>query len=143
MKKREGKEVGQRLLAEKKIRQTRSRGAVLSFLLEAEAPVSVPEMMQSLAEFGERFNKTTLYRELDFLVEQGIVAKAIVFASCQYYEIVREHHHHVVCTHCGDIQDIAAEENFRSAERELLRKRGFQVRGHSLEFFGRCRSCAV
>lgn len=134
---------GQELLAAKKIRKTRARMAVVKSLLEAGSPVSVPGLMRMLEKSGERFNKTTLYRELEFLIAHDIASKAIIFASCQYYEIVQEHHHHMICTDCGDIQDVAAKEDICFMNREFFRKRGFRIIDHSLEFFGVCRSCAV
>lgn len=130
-------------LKSRDLRQTRARVAVLGVFFVASAPVSVPDILEILSGVGQSFNKTTLYRELEFLVAEGIIVEALALGTCQYYELAREHHHHLVCTHCGDIQDVEAEEDICRIERELWRTRGFRVAHHSMEFFGVCQKCVV
>ena len=50
------------------------------------------------------------------------------------------HHHHAICCGCGRVEDVdcAAMEQFTDALRTL---NGFQLDGHAMEFFGRCRAC--
>lgn len=123
------------------LRETRARVAVISLLLASASPLSVPEMIEQLAQRKQRFDKTTLYRALDFLVTEGVATTALLFDSCQYYELTGEHHHHIVCTCCGDIQDVPAKENIEAVARRLFQEKGFRVDSHSMEFFGLCRTC--
>ena len=123
------------------LRETRARVAILGVFLAAPSPVSVPDVLSALSESGQVFNKTTLYRELEFLMAEGIVSLALALGSCQYYELSREHHHHLVCTSCGDIQDIEAREDLCRFEHELWHEKGFRVARHSMEFFGVCQKC--
>jgi len=138
-----GTEKSREFLRTRGLRETRARVAILGIFLVAPSPVSVPDVLAVLADGGQAFNKTTLYRELEFLMAEGIVSLALSFGSCQYYELSREHHHHLVCTSCGDIQDIEAREDLCRFERELWRERGFRVARHSMEFFGVCRKCVA
>ncbi|MBP5993305.1 MAG: transcriptional repressor [Candidatus Moranbacteria bacterium] len=125
------------------LRETRARVAILGVFLSAPSPVSVPDVFLALADIGQVFNKTTLYRELEFLAAEGIVSGALSLGSCQYYELAREHHHHLVCTSCGTIQDIEAREDLCRFEHELWHEKGFRVARHSMEFFGICQKCLI
>lgn len=136
-------EKSREFLRERDLRATRARVAILGILLSATAPVSVPDMLDLLGRGGQVFNKTTLYRELEFLAAEGVVSAALSLGACQYYELAREHHHHLVCTRCGDIQDVEAQEDLCRFERELWHEKGFRVLRHSMEFFGVCQKCAA
>ncbi|MDQ5902351.1 MAG: Fur family transcriptional regulator, ferric uptake regulator [Patescibacteria group bacterium] len=130
-------------LKTKGIRLTRSRKALISFLVAAHAPRAIPEIQTSFQKEGIVFHKTTLYRELEFLINEGIVKEVIVSGEKRYYELVGEHHHHTVCLSCGDIRDIVFRENLLPIEQALSQEDGFQVLEHSLEFFGLCRMCKI
>lgn len=125
----------------KGIRITRARQALISVLAEGKAPRAIPEIQTCFQEQGLLFHKTTLYRELEFLRQQGIVQEVRVSGEKHYYELVGEHHHHTVCVACGVIRDIVLRENLCRVERTLSEEEGFQVLEHSLEFFGLCRVC--
>ncbi len=125
------------------MRLTRARKAIIACLLEADvAPQSILDMQEALKKRGLVFHKTTLYRELLFLVEAGIAKEVVVSNEKRYYELVGEHHHHAICVRCGDIRDVAVpHEDVTHMEQDLLREQGFSVSEHAVEFFGICRVC--
>ena len=125
------------------IRLTRARKALVGFLSDAQAPQAIPEIQVSFQRMGVVFHKTTLYRELEFLMGKGIVKEVIVSGEKRYYELIGEHHHHTVCLGCGDIRDVVFRENLMNIEHVLAQQDGFHVLEHSLEFFGFCRACKV
>jgi Fur family ferric uptake transcriptional regulator len=104
------------------------------------------EIMDLLAKRGNEVNKTTVYRELDFLLSEQIIKNVQIDSSTEYYELAdREHHHHLVCTNCKKILDFspseAIEEDIDILISDLEKKTGFQVQEHSFELFGRCGKC--
>ena len=50
------------------------------------------------------------------------------------------HHHHVVCSRCGRVADIA-DEGLRTVVNEVARRTGYRVDEHRLELFGLCPGC--
>lgn len=58
------------------------------------------------------------------------------------YEIKKDkyHHHHLICTNCGKVEDVEGE-FLTKMENEIKSKKGFLVKSHSLEFFGICKNC--
>ena len=130
-------------LKRKGIRLTRSRKALISFLIDANAPRAIPEIQTSFQQAGIIFHKTTLYRELEFLIGEGIVKEVMVSGEKRYYELVGDHHHHTICLNCGDIRDVVFHENLLKIEQSLARENGFYVLEHSLEFFGLCHTCKI
>jgi Fur family ferric uptake transcriptional regulator len=131
-----------RELEELGIRLSRTREAILVLFSETSSPLSVPRILESLEETGRRPNKTTVYRELEFLKGLGIVKELTLRNDLALYELVGPHHHHLVCVDCGTVRDIAvSDESLLCEERRIGRREGFRILEHSLEFFGLCGKC--
>lgn len=127
----------QKILQEKGLKTTSARIAVLDHLEKQKNPIDVLTIVESL---NSQADQATIYRILEVLTQKGIVNR-LEFGEGKYrYEIEKEHHHHLVCTNCGKIEDIEIDlsDDF---DREVFKKKGFKVESHSLEFFGLCRSC--
>ena len=51
-----------------------------------------------------------------------------------------KHHHHVVCSDCGRVQDLD-QCVIADVMRELSSATGFEIEGHWLELYGKCSQC--
>jgi Fe2+ or Zn2+ uptake regulation protein len=86
-------------------------------------------------------NKATIYREITFLLEQMIITVVHLSPDILHYELTgRLHHHHVVCTNCGKIEDINVKKEETLIE-AVAKKTNFTINGHLLEFYGHCVDC--
>lgn len=131
-----------RELSSRGFRTSRTRRTVVSVLAEAETPLSVPQILSALDRAGIRPNKTTVYRELEFLKTQGFAKELALRNDIALYELAGPHHHHLVCVDCGTVRDIpVSDESLSCEERRIERKEGFRILEHSLEFFGLCGEC--
>jgi Fe2+ or Zn2+ uptake regulation protein len=69
-----------------------------------------------------------------------------VFGRYELTEELTEHHHHLICSRCGRVEDVEIPVGLeRSIDRTLdglARGAGFATVGHRLDLIGRCRSCA-
>jgi Fe2+ or Zn2+ uptake regulation protein len=124
-------------------RMTKARQALLEIFTGNHSPMSAHQLGQQLRERGIDVNKTTIYREIDFLIEQKIVREIDLLDGKKRYEIFNEdsHHHHLVCTKCNLIQCVELPRDLEMLEKKISREYGFKIDGHILEFFGRCGDC--
>jgi Fur family transcriptional regulator, ferric uptake regulator len=144
VKDREIDETIRQYLAERDIRYTGGRRAVVRALEIAAGPQSAAELHLRL----RRLPLSSLYRSLAILEEAGLLSLHHGQGKVSRYELAEwltGHHHHLVCIECGAMGDFELEAR---AEEQLLnivasagRKAGYQVRGHSLEVEGLCGSC--
>lgn len=87
-------------------------------------------------------NKTSIYRELQFLVREHVLREVILRGRSMYYEAAHlPHHHHAVCTSCDRIEDIPVSGGMSNHEQKIPRPKKFKVFDHSLEVYGLCRHC--
>lgn len=124
-------------------RKTPARAALIEVFETRAQPLSVSELLSALRSKRVAADKTTVYREIAFLLEQGIVAQVQFGDRIKRYELHDEkHHHHLVCTECGTVADIALDRDLVAVEKRILRRMGFAVTRHTLEFFGICADCS-
>ncbi len=126
------------------LKMTPKRLQLLSILARIKRPLSVPEILKNWSQDGT--DVVTLYRALEALTAASIVRRVNLQHGHADYELVTpgKHHHHLVCTDCGTIENIKGCPGDRT-EKSVLRKstRFSSIREHSFEFFGTCRACAA
>lgn len=124
-------------------RMTRLRKALIGVFAGNGLPMSAEELMERLHASGTPVNRTTVYRELAFLKDKGIILEIqFLHERVKRYELASlGHHHHLVCLRCNKVEDIVLENDLAEQERSILRSRGFKVTNHMLEFHGICRGC--
>lgn len=121
---------------------TSARRAIVEILCARTAPMSVAELVAGLAGRGTRADRTTVYREIRFMRERGIVEQVQFGDRVKRYEFRDHgHHHHLVCDGCGVVVDVPLENDLSAAEKAIERNTGYAISRHSLEFFGRCPAC--
>lgn len=122
---------------------TKAREGILKFLESTKLPVSAFEIKECIQKEGlRRINKTTIYRELQFLKAQDIIVEVDFGDGKKRYEMKRNHHHHVICVNCEKIEEIKLNKSIICQEEENISKASnFTIVDHYLEFLGVCRKC--
>lgn len=125
---------------------TRGRKLIIEIIATQDAPISPLVLLERLHGKNLLLNKTTVYRELEFLVKQNIVKEIQFGERNKRYEIKSKlHHHHIVCNKCKKVEEIASdtlEKKLDLLEKEIFQIKNFQGINHSLEFFGTCNRCS-
>jgi Fur family ferric uptake transcriptional regulator len=129
-------------LRQNSLRLTGPRQAILGLLRRSSHPVSSKDILGALPE-GE-CDLATVYRSMRLLQRLGIVHRFDLGDGVARYELVSDtdggHHHHLVCTNCARVVEIA--ECFPTEfERRIAEKSNYRDVSHRLEFFGVCPEC--
>lgn len=122
---------------------TKNRTAILEFLSNQEKPISAEEILKHIQDEHQAVNKTTIYRELFFLLENNFIKEIEFGDGKKRYEIAinRPHHHHIICVNCKKVEDIPLEQELEAQESLIERTTGYKLTSHMLEFFGLCSNC--
>jgi Fe2+ or Zn2+ uptake regulation protein len=121
-------------------KKTPARVAISKYLAGCKNPVDVEQIINFLRAKDLNTNKVTVYRIMDLFYERGLVDKLDFGEGKFRYEARKNHHHHLICTECGKIQDIKGD-FVNKLEKEIYKDKYFKVQRHTLEFFGICKSC--
>lgn len=118
---------------------TRQREAILEvFAVEDSHLLTAQELFEKIQENQAGTNFSTVYRNLELLLQEGIIRKVELNREAAYYELHDDkgHHHHLVCNRCGSIQTT----DFCPLDR-LKSEDGFIPVEHRFEIYGYCRDC--
>jgi Fur family ferric uptake transcriptional regulator len=122
-------------------RLTPQRLMILEQIEAAEGHISAEEILQRIREHYPSLNISTVYRTLELLKELGLATETDMGdGRVRFHTIGKGRHHHLVCSKCGQVIDLAEEE--LTPLSDLLNTRyGFKADLHHLAIFGRCRNC--
>lgn len=103
-----------------------------------------PESAEQLYQRTDVADLVTVYRALHLFSQKGLVRAVRFKDSTTRYELATiEHHHHIVCTVCGLVEELAdcLLPDVHASIASKAEKFAY-VDEHSLEFYGTCTSCA-
>ncbi len=94
------------------LRCTAPRLAVMTALTAEPVAghLSAQEIVARLTDRGENVDLTTVYRTLATMVEIGVLHALTVGERVTTYGLTHQPHHHAVCTQCGAVIEVPAEQ---------------------------------
>jgi Fur family ferric uptake transcriptional regulator len=128
-------------LNEVELRATPARLALMNLLEASDKPLDVQTMIDYLEKKDFKTDPATVFRIVNMFTEKGLTKQIQLQEGKARYELATStDHHHLVCTYCGDIQDIS-DCNIEVLESHIEKKKNFKVTSHALEFYGLCVKC--
>lgn len=126
------------------VKLTPGRQVILDMLCDAGQPLGAYDMIDRLAAAGKkRAAPVTIYRALDFLVENGLVhrlASRNAFLACSHRHEAGEPLVFLICDRCGNVAEQSSAA-IRDDLEALAGGAGFARRTQIIEMAGVCASC--
>lgn len=122
-------------------RNSKQRQAILDVIETDCSHLSAEEIYQQVRLAHPRISLGTVYRNLDALTEQGMVERTIFADGKSRYETARhDHHHHLICLQCGEIEDLP-QCPMDPGLKNYLEELNFEPVHHHFEIYGYCTHC--
>lgn len=132
----------ERICQDRGARLTQQRRHVLELIWRNHDVVTAYELLAAMQAHEPRAKPMTVYRALDFLVENGLAHRIesvngytrcetpSATASCQF----------LICDRCGLVEEFHSEPLVDHLETQAD-ARGFRIQRHTMEAHGICRGC--
>jgi Fur family ferric uptake transcriptional regulator len=128
-------------LQEASLKATPARLAVMKFLEKSDQPVDTNMILDYLRQKDVDVDPATIFRMMNIFHKKGITQQIQLQEGKSRYELSnKSHHHHLVCTNCGRIEEVEGD-FLKKMEEDVFKSKKFKVQSHSLEFFGLCEDC--
>ena len=130
------------LCRERGVRLTEQRKAALKLLCVSEKPLSAYELLERMRGVVRNPKPPTVYRALNFLLDQGLVHKLESLNA--YVGCAHPDHPHasqfLICDDCGEVAEVEDPSVARSlkAAGNVI---GFRTRRPVVELLGTCAQC--
>ncbi len=128
---------------------TRQREVLLEYLRKMQGEhITVNDIRSYLSESGSGVGMTTIYRQLDKMVDEGIVKKYVLdSSSAACFEYVDSHNEcresgctHLKCTSCGKLIHLHCDD-LKTTGKHILEEHGFKVDMTRTVIYGLCDEC--
>ena len=125
---------------QKKYRTSKQRTRVLEILRSTESHPTATWIYERLKPDFPNLSLGTVYRNLNILVEQGMVLELKFGSTFDRYDGKTLPHYHFICETCAAISDVDMEHK-RELDRKVEERNSYKVNYHRLEFYGQCQRC--
>lgn len=122
-------------------RITPPRRAVLKVFARGEAHLSPDEVLARARRTYPKVGRATVYRTLELLTHLGVTRPMFRGDGRPAFARVHHGHHHVVCSACDRVVELA-QPALDHLARQAAARTGFEIHSHVLEFVGLCRRCS-
>lgn len=119
---------------------SKQREIILNVLTELHHPTA-EEIYESVHLIAPIISKSTVYRNINVLLENKIIKKIKVLNGPDKYDYNREVHYHVICKKCGTVFDFKYNFEEDKMRREILSQTGVQTNMDSIILYGICEKC--
>ena len=131
-------------LAERGIRMTQQRRAILSVIETARRHLGAAQILRRAQKVDASVDRSTVYRTLGLLKRHGLVDELDLMhlnGEGHYYERKPARDHiHIACLRCGKIAEFMSQ-RFDALKQQLERECRFSIAVARLEIGGYCASC--
>lgn len=127
---------------ERGVRFTDLRRRILEMVWAGHSAVKAYDLLDVLSREGGSAKPPTVYRALDFLMEQGFVHKIEslnAYVGCPHAS--DEHiSQFLICDSCGRVEEVTSDALTREL-RNLAKSRSFASNRQTVEIHGHCANC--
>jgi Fur family zinc uptake transcriptional regulator len=123
-------------------RLTPIRKRVLELIWQSHKPLGAYHLLSMLTQEGHNSAPPTIYRALDFLLEQQLVhriASLNAYTGCVSPEM-KHHGYFLICRECGTALELEADAISRCIRQSALTQQ-FLIESETVEVSGLCPSC--
>jgi Fur family ferric uptake transcriptional regulator len=126
------------------LRATPERRALLRSIFAQHRHIDAEQILAAARADGQKISRATVYRNLELLVECGLVAKVVLPGGRTVYEHLHPglEHDHLSCRECGRIVEFVSP-GISALLAEICRAHDFDPGAPQLQISGLCRACAA
>lgn len=120
---------------------TGQRRIIIEVFEVCPAHYTAQEVFEKVKLQNSNINFSTVYRNLELLCKIGVINKLNIDSRTSHFELAHnEHHHHVICLKCGEMQsiDMCPYGQLKVSDLDEL---GFVPVNHKFEIYGYCKKC--
>jgi Fur family transcriptional regulator, peroxide stress response regulator len=122
------------------IRNSKQRTRILELLKSTGSHPTATWLYDKMKDEFPNLSLGTVYRNLNILIEQGLISKIDFGSTFDRYDAKIERHYHFICEKCDSITDLSMPV-MDELDKKVISKTGFKVKRHRIEFYGLCNNC--
>lgn len=131
---------------EKNLRFTSLRKRVFAIVSKNHSPIKAYDILELLQKEDSSAKPSTVYRTLDFLLENGLVHKlhsSNSYAACSHPKEAHGQCYFLICEKCNNIKECCNSGIITKEIHNIADKNNFKANNISIEIKGVCEDCRL
>ena len=120
---------------------SRQREEIIKVVEDSCNHPTAEEIYMKVKEQDHTVSRSTVYRNLGQLVDNGIINRITMCNDSDRYDNFKTIHHHVVCSKCGKVFDFDYNFEFLKVKQEIMKQTGVEVKDKGVTLRGICSEC--
>ena len=122
------------------MKYSKQRETILAAAVEEPAHPTADSVYRKVREECPQISLGTVYRDLNQLVQNGLLIKIPVANGSDRFDGRLDEHYHMICDGCGEVFD-ANIDCFSDIDAKIMQETGFCIKGRQLIMNGLCGKC--
>ena len=121
-----------------KKRNTIQKQIILDSIKNTKSHPNVNELLKIVKSKDSTIGKSSIYRNLNSMVEEGKVKLILTNSNSKRYDGDTSDHNHFICNKCNKVIDIINDE---AINKSLEKEYNFIIQERNTTYFGICGNC--
>lgn len=120
---------------------SKQREEIIEVIKKSHAHMTAEDIYMIVKAKDPAVSRSTVYRNLGLLVDNGIVQKISMLVGADRYDYKRDVHNHAICVKCGNVFDFNYDFKFDELKKIVKEKTGIEISTESISVEGICDKC--
>lgn len=120
---------------------SKQREEVFNCIKSAKNHPTAEEIYMFLKENNPNISRGTVYRNLNLLVDKGIVEKISISNMPDRFDYICNPHSHAICKICGKVSDFNFILNEEEFDKTIKEQTDLEIFSNEFTIYGICKKC--
>lgn len=120
---------------------SRQREEIIKVVKELYTHPTAEEIYMIVKAKDPAVSRSTVYRNLGLLAQNGIINKISMAVGPDRYDAVKEIHNHAICIKCGQVFDFEYVFEYDKIKEAVEKQTGIEISNKGIALEGICDSC--
>ena len=120
---------------------SKQREVILDVIKDSRTHLTAEEIYGLVIKQEPKISRSTVYRNINILVEQGISQKIMMATGPDRYDYLHKEHYHAVCKVCGKVFDFCYDFEKEKITKSMKQQANIDIDVNSITIHGICEKC--
>lgn len=120
---------------------SKQRDIILETLQSMHTHPTAEELYNTVHEKHPKISKSTVYRNINILVEDGVIRKIKMKSGADKFDYICKEHYHAICEKCGSVFDFMYDFKKDELNKTIQSQTGIVTNSNSITIYGICDKC--